>query len=225
MTDGRLRDDPGRRTGTAEAERVRERGFAFLAQIRAHRDTIAKESPTHLRLVAPYLALCEAEWSRLAGSSDPAAWARVAEAFEGWSQPYDAAYARYREGEALLARRRDAAARDSLRAAHTTAVRLGAEPLRASIEALAARGRVDLVDGRAATEPSAATALGLTEREAEVVALIAEGLSNKEIGARLFITEKTASHHVSSILGKLGVATRAEAAAAAVRQGMTSKTA
>jgi DNA-binding NarL/FixJ family response regulator len=55
------------------------------------------------------------------------------------------------------------------------------------------------------------------------VALIAEGLSNKEIGARLFITEKTASHHVSSVLGKLGVARRAEAAALAVRQGITSK--
>lgn len=76
---------------------------------------------------------------------------------------------------------------------------------------------------RAAAQPSPAAALGLTEREAEVVALIAEGLSNKEIGARLFITEKTASHHVSSVLGKLGVARRAEAAALAVRQGITSK--
>jgi DNA-binding NarL/FixJ family response regulator len=119
--------------------------------------------------------------------------------------------------------RRDAAARSSLRAAHATAVRLGATPLPAAIEALAARGRVDLVDARAADQPSPAAALGLTEREAEVVALIAEGLSNKEIGARLFITEKTASHHVSSVLGKLGVARRAEAAALAVRQGITSK--
>jgi DNA-binding CsgD family transcriptional regulator len=213
----------GRRAGTAEAERVRARGSSYLAQMRAHHDAIAKASIAHVRLALPYLALCEAEWSRLDGASDPAAWARTAEAFEAWSQAYDAAYARYREGEALLTRRRDAAARSSLRAAHATAVRLGATPLRAAIEALAARGRVDLVDARAAAEASTAAALGLTEREADVVALVAEGLSNKEIGSRLFITEKTASHHVSSVLGKLGVASRAEAAAEAVRQGITSK--
>jgi DNA-binding NarL/FixJ family response regulator len=213
----------GRRTGTAEAERVRARGSSYLAQLQAHREAIAHESAAHLRLAAPYLALCEAEASRLDGASDPAAWAHAAEAFEAWSQAYDAAYARYREGEALLALRRGAGARSSLRNAHATAVRLGATPLRAAIEALAARGRVDLVDTRTARKRSPAGALGLSEREAEVVALVAEGLSNKEIGARLFITDRTAGHHVSSILGKLGVSTRAEAAAEAVRRGIVSK--
>ncbi len=212
----------GRRTETADAGRVRARGAAYLAQMRAHHEAIAKESMAHLRLAAPYLALCEAEWSRLDGASDPAAWARAAEAFEAWSQAYDAAYARYREGEALLALRR-AAARSSLRMAHATAVRLGAAPLRAAIEALAARGHVDLADAPTTRTASQAAALGLSQREAEVVALVAEGLSNKEIGARLFITERTAGHHVSSILGKLGVGTRAEAAAVAVRQGIASK--
>jgi DNA-binding CsgD family transcriptional regulator len=59
----------------------------------------------------------------------------------------------------------------------------------------------------------------LTKREREVLALLEHGLSNKEIAARLYITPKTASHHVSQILSKLGVRTRAEAAAFVAREG------
>ncbi len=213
----------GRRTAAADVERIRARGSPYLAEMRAHYEAIAKQSAIHLRLAEPYLAMCEAEGTRLEGASDPEAWARAAQAFEAWSQAYDAAYARYREGEALLARRQNGAARSSLRTAHATASRLGAAPLRLAIEELAARARVDLVDQRPATAASPAAALGLTEREAEVAALLAEGLSNKEIGTRLFITERTAGHHVSSILGKLGVGTRAQAAAVAVRHGIASK--
>jgi DNA-binding CsgD family transcriptional regulator len=58
----------------------------------------------------------------------------------------------------------------------------------------------------------------LTKREREVLALIEHGLSNKQIAARLYIAPKTASHHVSQILAKLGVRTRAEAAAFAARR-------
>jgi len=57
----------------------------------------------------------------------------------------------------------------------------------------------------------------LTAREQQVLALIAEGLSNRQIGERLFISAKTASVHVSAILRKLGVATRTEAALRAPR--------
>ncbi|MBO0820205.1 MAG: response regulator transcription factor, partial [Nocardiopsaceae bacterium] len=69
--------------------------------------------------------------------------------------------------------------------------------------------------GRAGTSPLA----GLTDRELEVLRLLARGLSNREIGAELFITPKTASVHVSNILGKLGAASRTEAAAIAYREG------
>jgi DNA-binding CsgD family transcriptional regulator/uncharacterized protein HemY len=58
----------------------------------------------------------------------------------------------------------------------------------------------------------------LTKREHEVLALVEQGLSNKEIAARLYIAPKTASHHVSRILTKLGLQTRAEAAAFAARE-------
>jgi DNA-binding NarL/FixJ family response regulator len=60
----------------------------------------------------------------------------------------------------------------------------------------------------------------LTPREREVVALLSEGLSNAELAARLYISPKTASVHVSNILAKLGMASRAEAAAYAVRAGL-----
>lgn len=57
----------------------------------------------------------------------------------------------------------------------------------------------------------------LTKREAEVLALLAHGLTNREIAERLVISAKTVEHHVSQLLGKLGVRSRAEAAAYAVR--------
>jgi DNA-binding NarL/FixJ family response regulator len=62
--------------------------------------------------------------------------------------------------------------------------------------------------------------IGLTEREREVIRLVAAGQSNQQIADALFITRKTASVHVSNILGKLGVENRVEAAAVAHRLGL-----
>ena len=70
-------------------------------------------------------------------------------------------------------------------------------------------------------EPSAVGAGGLSERETEVLRLVAAGFTNPQIAATLYISRKTAEHHVSNILMKLGVASRSEAAAASVRLGIT----
>jgi DNA-binding NarL/FixJ family response regulator len=72
-------------------------------------------------------------------------------------------------------------------------------------------------------EPTASVALedvGLTPREREVLAMVADGLTNREIGSALFITESTAGVHVSNILGKLGVDSRTEAARYALQAGI-----
>ena len=100
------------------------------------------------------------------------------------------------------------------------AARLGARPLLEQIGALARRARVDVPAlAGSQVQPGAATPYGLTEREFEVLRLVAAGRSNREIAAELFISPKTASVHVSNILGKLGVASsRGEAAAMAYRQ-------
>jgi DNA-binding NarL/FixJ family response regulator len=111
-----------------------------------------------------------------------------------------------------------------LRQAHAIAAGLGAGWLRGEIEGLAARARLTLGDGEAAAPEPAQTAaedpFGLTPRERQVLALVAEGRTNREIGEALFMAEKTASVHVSRILAKLDVRSRTEAAGVAHRLGL-----
>jgi len=202
----------------SDLETVQLEGERFLAKVREMHADIADRWPAHLRLADPHLAVCQAEASRLAGKSDPTAWATAADLLQGLGQVYHAAYARFREGEAALAVRRDAArARSALRGANATAQSIGAAPLQEAIRKVAARGRVELSGEVSHRAPAG----GLTPREQEILRLVADGLTNRQIGDQLFITEKTASHHVSNILGKLGVSGRAEAAAASVRLGIT----
>jgi DNA-binding CsgD family transcriptional regulator len=157
-------------------------------------------------------AVAQAQLSRIPGPGNPELWARVAD--DSLADPYLAGIARYQEGAALLAsrgsRRR---ATTMLRAADTAARDLLAGPLRAEIEALARAARIDL--GQAAVTPRPPpdpAGVGLTPREREVLALLGNGLSNARIASTLYISEKTASVHVSNILRKLGVTSRVQAA-------------
>jgi DNA-binding NarL/FixJ family response regulator len=161
-----------------------------------------------------WLARLEAEWSRLAGDNDPALWAAAVEAF-GFGYAYEVARSNWRLAEALVqADRRDEAAAPA-KIAYETAVRLGAAPLRTAVEALVRRGRID------AGLPIPLTPdLLLTPRERDVLALLARGRTNRQIGRELFISEKTASVHVSNIIGKLGASGRTEAVAIAHRRGL-----
>ncbi len=88
--------------------------------------------------------------------------------------------------------------------------------MKREIDALARRARVAIASPATGT----ASPLGLTLRETEVLRLLADGLTNRQIAGALFISEKTAEHHVSRILGKLGVSTRAAAGSVAHRIGL-----
>jgi DNA-binding NarL/FixJ family response regulator len=162
-----------------------------------------------------WLARAEAEYRRASGDNDPQAWQAVLDAF-GPGYAYEIARTRWRLAEALAeAGRRDEAA-EQWREAVQTADRLAARPLRRALDDLARRARI----GAAEAQGDGAVLASLTSREREVLRLIAAGRSNREIASVLFIAPKTASVHVSNILGKLGAASRTEAAAIAHREGL-----
>jgi DNA-binding CsgD family transcriptional regulator len=158
-----------------------------------------------------WLARAEAEWRRLSGDNDPAAWQVVADTF-GPGFVYETARARWRLAEALAAAGRREEAQREWELASEAAQRLGAVPLQGALADLARRARLG---GQAPARTGPGPLAALTAREQEVLRLLAEGRSNREIAAALYIAPKTASVHVSNILGKLGAATRTEAAAIA----------
>jgi DNA-binding NarL/FixJ family response regulator len=163
-----------------------------------------------------WAARLEAEAARLRGEDDPATWRSVVAAF-GYGHVPETARARLRLAAALLAvDERDAAAVE-LQAAHAAAVGLGAAPLREAVVALARRARLET--GLPGARPVDRDAV-LTPREQEVLGLLAQGRTNRQIGAALYISEKTASVHVSNILAKLGAGGRTEAVALAAERGL-----
>jgi DNA-binding CsgD family transcriptional regulator len=101
---------------------------------------------------------------------------------------------------------------EELRRAFDELARLGATSTIAALRRRAAARGVRSVP-RGARVSTSADPAGLTARQAEVLELLGERLTNAEIAERLVISEKTAGHHVSAILTKLGVATRTEAGA------------
>lgn len=175
---------------------------------------------------AAFLASARAELARARGEDDPDLWAAAVAAWEALGRPYRAAQALRRKAEALLARGDREAASAAAAEALAAAQAIGASWLESEVEGFALRARLRLEPD----EPSPAPALdaadagedpfGLTPRERQVLALLADGRTNREIGSELYMAEKTASVHVSRILSKLDVRSRTEAAALAHRVGL-----
>jgi DNA-binding CsgD family transcriptional regulator len=171
---------------------------------------------------------CRASWdaerTRLAGASDPAAWHAAAKTWQSLGWPHWAGYAWWRQAQAQLdAGQPAAAAVPALQAAAAAAD--GHEPLLAQIRALAQRTRIPLQappgsPGETSPAHHQPTPYGLTERELMVLRLLGAGRTNAQIGAELYMSPKTASVHVTSILRKLGVSSRVQAAALAERAGL-----
>ena len=151
---------------------------------------------SHLRVARPYRLLLDGR---------PLA---AAECWEALGCPYERALAMVDSGELA-----------ETFAALEILDRLGADAVSARVRRDLRRRGVTRVPARPRTSTRANPA-GLTARQVDVVRLLAEGLTNAEIAARLVISEKTADHHVSAILTKLDVRTRREAAAAARALGV-----
>ncbi|MFF8829934.1 AAA family ATPase [Streptomyces sp. NPDC015131] len=204
---------------TAEAE---ARGLPAAAEGRAEALELIRSHTRRLATAVPvwqaHSLFVAAELARAEGRDDPDRWAEVVVALGPLERPYELACARHRWADAMLARggRRDRAAA-LVREAHLVAEHLGARPLREDLELLAARARLSLTAPAAAPAAPADEGFGLTPREQDVLRLVADGRSNRQIAEELFISPKTASVHVSNILAKLGVSGRGEAAALAHR--------
>lgn len=162
-----------------------------------------------------WLLRAEAERERLDGRSDPGQWREVVAAFD-FGNVYERARVQLRLAQALAQAGRADEAAAVADDAHETAERLRAVPL---LNALAALSRRTALPATAApvADPSGGA---LTGREREVLELLAEGRTNRQIGEALFISAKTASVHVSNILAKVGAASRTEAVAMAYRKGL-----
>ena len=175
---------------------------------------LARTFPTPSTETRVYQRLADAERARVDAIPDAGPWEAAAAAARDAQATHLVAYAVLRAGEVHAALGdRDGAAR-AVAEAIELADRLRAAPLADEARALARRAR--LLDEPAADD----NGFGLTSREVEVLKLVADGRSNGQIAEELFISRKTASVHVSNILGKLAVTTRVEAAALAHRRGL-----
>ena len=218
------------------AERARDLGDAaeleacqMRAELGAARTAAAAET-TERVLEHAYQLTAEAQLARARDDADTAERAAAAaDVWERLPRPYQAAMCRRREAEARAARGEREAGGAAAAKALATAEELGSEWLAAEVAGLIARARLPTGSAPAGAGGDGARRgangdasvpedpFGLTPRERQVLAALAEGATNREIAADLFMAEKTASVHVSRILAKLGVRSRTEAAAVAHR--------
>ena len=165
-----------------------------------------------------------AERAEAAGRPASGEWLAAAEEWDSAGRPYETAVAQVRAAEALLSGAGGRGpATEVLAAASEKADRLGATPLAREVADLARAARLSVPEPRPTPTPERPVRrLGLTDREEQVLVLIAQGRTNREIGEVLYMSPKTASVHVTRILQKLGVTSRVQAAAVAARSGLAS---
>ncbi|MCP3804228.1 AAA family ATPase [Allokutzneria sp. A3M-2-11 16] len=201
-----------RHRGNTEAEQDAVRsGMEMLEFVR---DTVRLGRPRSGQLGPEgraWVARAEAEALRLRGRNDPEAWRETVRAF-GYGHVYQEAVARWRLAEALLQSGDREAATTELCLAHEVAERLDAVPLRDALRQFAKRGRLALGEAVAQERP---VINPLTPRERAVLDLVAKGNTNRQVGEKLYISEKTVSVHLTRIMAKLRAGSRTEAVAAA----------
>ncbi|MFJ8628195.1 AAA family ATPase [Kitasatospora sp. NPDC093550] len=208
--------------GLPEAEAGRAGALAAIAGAAA---ALRPRAPLH----HGWARLLEAELARAEGADTAGQWAAAVEALRPTGLPFPLALALLRAGEAeVLAGRREAGAELLREAAELAAVR-GDRTLVEQIAGLAERAGLSLAPaersaarsagpgGTGAPGGSVVDSFNLTPRERDVLRLLARGWTNRQIAEELYISPKTASVHVSNILGKLAVGGRGEAAALAHR--------
>ncbi|WP_370379946.1 AAA family ATPase [Catenulispora sp. GAS73] len=206
------------RSGTSATDAA---GSAMVAALAERAGRLPALTPSQAAAAAQVAAEL-ARWRGVAGAAE---WATASElASREGVHAHQAAYINFRASEACAANGDRDHAAELLRRAVNAIATLPEGPLCLEVQALARRARLDISDCMpAAPAPEggrgndSGSPLGLTARELEVLSLVAQGLSNRQIGERLFISTKTASVHVSNILAKLGVSGRGEAAAVAHR--------
>lgn len=206
------------------AGRARERGNAAaevealvaVDRLQSHAGEVLRSDRPGGRVPGPeahaWCAVADAEHARAHGRDDPALWARAADLF-GFGAVYEQARCRWRQAAALLAAGEREAASEPLRLAREVAGELRAGPLHQAVTRLAARAGFD----RPAV---AAVDAVLTPREQAVLALVARGRTNRQIGTELFISEKTVSVHLSRVMAKLGTGSRTGAVSVAHERGL-----
>ncbi|GAA1975467.1 helix-turn-helix transcriptional regulator [Kitasatospora viridis] len=200
--------------GLPAADRERPAVLARIAERLAAQRPVA---PLH----EGWALLAEAELARAGARDTPAHWAAAVERLRSTGLPYPLVLALHGAGGAAAATGEREAAAELLREAAELAERLGDRWLRGELDRLLHRlgANRGAPEGARAepSEPEGPAAFHLTPRETDVLRLLTEGRTNRQIAEELFISPKTASVHVSNILAKLEVSGRGEAAALAHR--------
>ena len=167
-----------------------------------------------------------AELNRCQATNQPDAWLAVAQEWDRFNRPHRAGYAWWRAAQALLNLGHRGPAAGALQTAYQRSDQH--VPLTDAVTHLARMARVSLeAPSTAPATPDRGTGasspmFGLTSRELDVLRLLSAGLTNAEIGSRLYMSPKTASVHVTAILRKLQATNRVHAAAIAERLGLIS---